>query len=268
MSDTPPERPKQSTHAHVQAQFGPVADAYVTSASHAAGRDLARMVELARPVGHEHVLDVATGEGHTARVFAAQTAHVVASDLTLPMILAARRHLTAYGLTNVAYCCAAAESLPFANASFRIVTCRVAAHHFADPGAFAAESARVLKPGGQLIISDHLGLDDASLDAFMDMFERWRDPSHVRAYRESEWQCFFEQAGLQFMHSEQDPREPYDFETWTARMRMPPHERLALETWLLAAPARCRDFFEIVEQDHHVRSLRGHFGILVAQKKI
>lgn len=250
----------------VQAQFAPVANAYVTSATHAAGVDLARLVTLAAPRGTERLLDVATGGGHTALAFAPQVRSAVASDLTLAMLLAAREHITAQNITNVTFCRNAAETLPFADASFDLVTCRIAAHHFADARAFASESARVLRPGGLLLISDHIGLEDPELDAFMDRFERWRDPSHVRAYTLAEWSAFFAGTGLQVEHTENDPREPYEFVSWTARMRMPADERDALERWLLAAPARFREVFAIVEEQGRVVSLRGHFGIIVARK--
>ncbi len=249
-----------------QAQFAPVASAYVTSATHAQGADLARLVALAAPTGGEHLLDIATGGGHTALAFAPYVRSVVASDLTMAMLNAARQHLATKNITNIGYCRAAAEALPFASASFDLVTCRIAAHHFADVSAFVAEAARVLRPGGRLLIADHIGLEDTELDAFMDRFERWRDPSHVRAYSYSEWHTLCAAANLRVDHTEDDLREPYDFASWTARMRMPDAERTALEQWLLAAPQRCRGFFAIVANDNHIVSLRGTFGIIVASK--
>lgn len=251
----------------VQQQFAPVASAYVTSSTHAHGADLARLVELAELSGNERVLDVATGGGHTALAFASHARFVVACDLTLSMLQAAEQHITTQHITNVSYCRARAEHLPFAHESFHIVTCRVAAHHFADIQAFVTETARILKPGGKLLVSDHIGLSDKHLDAFMDKFERWRDPSHVRAYTWKEWHQFCRAAGLHLEKTEQDMREPYEFESWTARMRMSEENRAALEAWLLQAQPRFREFFQIVAQDGHVVSLQGTFGILVALKK-
>lgn len=250
----------------VQSQFAPVASSYVTSTTHAQGSDLARLVALAAPTGTEHLLDVATGGGHTALAFAPHVRYAVASDLTLSMLVAARQHMHEQSQHNVAYCRAAAESLPFAADSFDLVVCRVAAHHFADIRAFVAESARILRPGGRLFVSDHIGLDDPDLDAFMDRFERWRDPSHVRSYTFTEWREFCAQAGLAVTHTEDYPWEPYDFPAWTARIRMPAAERASLERWLLDAAPRYRDFFNIVEEHGAIRSLRSTFGIVVARK--
>lgn len=266
-ASTPDQGDVSEQWSRVQSQFAPVASSYVTSTTHARGADLTRLVELAAPTGTEYLLDVATGGGHTALAFAPHVSLAIASDLTLSMLEAARQYITTHNIPHVYYCRAAAEALPFAPASFDLVVCRVAAHHFADIRAFVAAAARVLRPTGRLIVSDHIGLDDTDLDAFMDRFERWRDPSHVRAYSFAEWQTFCEESGLSFEHAEEYPWEPYDFAAWTARIRMPEVERDALEHWLLDAPPRYREFFALVVQDNKVVSLRGTFGILVARKK-
>jgi SAM-dependent methyltransferase len=250
----------------VQAQFAPAAQAYVTSATHAHGGDLQRLVALAAPRGHEMALDVATGGGHTALAFAPKVRHVIASDLTFSMLQAARGHIAAQGVANVSYLRAEAEQLPCAPASLDLVTCRVAAHHFADIRAFVRSAAAALRPGGLLLVSDHIGLEDAEADSFMDRFERWRDPSHVRAYSYAEWRGFCADAGLEVTYAEDDPREPYEFASWTARLRMPDSERDALAGWLLAAPPHLRERFAVVERAGQVESLQGTFGIIVARK--
>ncbi len=182
------------------------------------------------------------------------------------MLQAARDHIQQQGDLSVTYCRTAAEALPFAAASFDLVLCRVAAHHFADIRAFVHEAARVLRPGGQLIVSDHIGIDDPQLDAFMDRFERWRDPAHVRAYSYAEWRELCGAATLGVVHTEDFPWQPYDFRDWTARIGMPDAERDALEQWLLGAAPHCRDFFELRSAGGRVLSLRSTFGIIVAEK--
>jgi SAM-dependent methyltransferase len=266
MATDPLDTDKEKIQRLVQAQFGPVAAAYVSSSTHAQGADLARLLQVAALAGDETVLDVATGGGHTALAFAPHVRHVVALDLTLDMLQAARQHISGRGWHNVSYCRAPAEALPLAAGCCERVVCRVAAHHFADIRAFVAAAARVLRPGGRLIVSDHIGLQDAELDSFMDRFERWRDPGHVRAYSFAEWHEFCSAAGLKVEHQEDFPWQPYEFADWTARIRMPAAERDALERWLLQAPPRCREFFNIVAQDGRIVSLQGTFGIVVAAR--
>ena len=87
-----------------------------------------------------HVLDVATGAGHTALAFAPLVARVVASDITGEMLAEAAKLAGARGLANVETAHAEAGNLPFPDASFDLVTCRLAAHHFPAPAAFVARS--------------------------------------------------------------------------------------------------------------------------------
>lgn len=87
-----------------QAQFGQAAEQYVTSAVHARGSDLQRMLELAQLRGTEHILDVATGGGHTAGVFAVHVPHVVAYDITFKMLCAARSLAAQQQIVNMNFC--------------------------------------------------------------------------------------------------------------------------------------------------------------------
>jgi SAM-dependent methyltransferase len=251
----------------VQAQFGAAAQDYVTSVTHAKGDDLRRLVELAQLRGDEQVLDIATGGGHTALAFAPHVREVVAGDLTPRMLEAAESFIRGQGITNVRFEQADAEELPFAPATFDIVTARIAPHHFPHPRRFVSEAARVLRPGGLFLLDDNMAPEDAELDLFMNRFEQWRDPSHVRAHRISEWCGWMAEAGLLVEHTGPLERKIYHFADWTARMRMPDAERGALETWLLAAPPRCAEFFQIVVEDGRVRSLCGMCAIIAARRE-
>src|SRR5207244_1574598 len=100
------------------------------------------------------------------------------------------------GAANVAFVGGDAGTLPFRDGSFDIVTCRTAAHHFADVAAAIRQIQRVLRPGGALLLQDILGHDDSEASAFMSEVERRRDPSHVRSYRAVEWKAFLRAAGV------------------------------------------------------------------------
>jgi ubiquinone/menaquinone biosynthesis C-methylase UbiE len=217
-------------------RFARYAQGYVTSRDHAQGSDLDRLLEIAQPQPGWVVLDVATGGGHTALQFAPHVARVVASDLTPEMLAAAQAHVTAQGATNVTFRLADAEALPFEEATFDLVTCRIAPHHFADAPHFVRESARVLKPGGSLIIQDHLRPDGEETARYVEAMEKLRDPSHNRAYSEPEWRAMFRQAGLTVTHVERLIRR-HAFLPWAERQGCTPDVIARLGELLAHAPA-------------------------------
>ena len=227
----------------VQAQFGPSAAAYVTSAGHAGGDDLERLLAWGRACRPGRALDVATGGGHTALAFASVAARVVAYDLTEPMLRAGRDFIRGRGATNVAFAAGDVAALPFRDGAFDVVTCRIAPHHFADVAAAIRQIHRVLRPGGSFLLQDILGHDDPDANAFITEVERRRDPSHVRAYRASEWKAFLRAAGLTVM-DEGVVRKVRVWDEWTARTRMTPGARRDLEALVRRAPERCRAAFD------------------------
>src|SRR3979409_1446367 len=99
---------------------------------HARGASLGRLVELVQPKASWQALDVATGAGHTAAAFAPHVARVIASDPTAEMLQGAAKTATARGFANMETAPADAEALPFEDARFDLVTCRIAPHHFPD----------------------------------------------------------------------------------------------------------------------------------------
>lgn len=252
--------------ALVQAQFGANAHGYVTSTTHATGSDLQRMIDLAQPHPDEQVLDIATGGGHTALAFAPHVAEVVASDFTPQMLAAAQQHAAERGAPNIVFQYADAEALPFADASFAIVTTRIAPHHFPNPAQFVREVARVLRPGGRFVLNDNMAPAEPELDAFMNRFEQWRDPGHVRAYTVEEWVMWMIEAGLAVTHVEPLHAKRYQFADWASRMAMQPEEQAALEQWLLHAPPACATFFDLKQEHNRLQSLCGMFSIIVAQR--
>lgn len=251
--------------AQVQSQFGASARDYVTSAGHAGGDDLDRLVAWGRARGAPRVLDVATGGGHTALAFAAFTPTVISTDLTLPMLEAARDFIRGKEAGNVRFLAADVEALPWRDASFGVVTCRLAAHHFPALLPALKEIARVLRPGGSLLVEDILGHDDRELAAFVLEVEKRRDPSHVRAFTHREWEAFLKAAGLTVIdEGTLTKRRPW--EDWTARMRMTAEAKADLEGFVRAAPERCRESFGFVIEDGSIQSFSDRLLLLRADK--
>jgi len=255
----------ESQKARVQAQFGPSAAAYVTSAGHATGPDLEQLLAWGRKRGAARVLDIATGGGHTALAFSRFTPSVVAMDLTLPMLQTAREFMIGQGAGAIRLLAADAEALPFTAGTFGTVTCRLAAHHFPALLPALREVARVLRAGGSLLVQDILGHDDEEAAAFITEVERRRDPSHVRAFRQLEWTAFLRAAGLTVM-DEAVMSGRRDWAEWTARMRMTPEARAGLERFVLAAPVQCRAAFDFAIEDGRIVSFSDRLLLLRADR--
>ncbi len=212
----------------VQAQFGANAAKYSTSVVHAKGASLQRLVDLVEPKSTWSALDVATGAGHTALTFAPHVGSIIASDLTPQMLVEAAKLAADRKLSNFSTAPADAEKLPFADASFDLVTCRIAAHHFPDIPQFVREVKRVLKPGGTFALVDNVSPDAettpgfsahdlADAGAVYNRFEKIRDPSHGRAWSTAEWRNVVAAAGMKIRHVEHCPKA-MDFDTWCKTM--------------------------------------------------
>src|SRR3954454_23711317 len=92
------------------------------------------------------LLDCATGTGVVSRAALRVTKHVIGLDPSIGMLTAGRR------VARFDQVQARAESLPFADASFDLLTVGYAMRHFADLRATFAEYRRVLRPGGKVLI--------------------------------------------------------------------------------------------------------------------
>lgn len=168
------------------------ANAYVESDAHRQGEDLELLVGWS--AGARTALDVATGGGHVARRLREQGIQVVTCD-------------PAPGMNPDVIC--GAEDLPFADGSFDVVTCRTAAHHFADVRAAVRELARV--SGDRVLIVDTVNMGEAEEEA-----EKLRDPSHVRNYSDAEWRQLVVDAGLG-VDDVRLLKHTFDFQAWLDR---------------------------------------------------
>lgn len=110
-------------------------------------RRVAADVRARRPTW---VLDLATGSGDLAAAVAAACpdARVVGADFCAPMMVHARQR----GLTDLVV--ADGLALPFVDGAFDVVTIGFGLRNMADYGAALREMARVLRPGGSLMILD------------------------------------------------------------------------------------------------------------------
>lgn len=204
----------------VTAQFGPRAASYVNSVTHSQGEDLARLAAMVAGQGEATLLDLGCGGGHAAFAVASQVKEVVAYDLSQDMLDAVAAEAKRRSLENITTRQGAVEHLPFPDASFDFVVTRFSAHHWHDLDAALKEARRVIKPGGRAAFIDVVSPGTPLLDTFLQAFELFRDPSHVRDYSVAEWRAALQAAG--FAVTEVTPRRvPIAFQPWIERIGTP-----------------------------------------------
>jgi len=111
-------------------------------------------VAVARVRPGDAVLDIAGGTGDLARAFAGPVGSrgvVVHTDINEAMLRQGRDRLLDEGIVLPTLLCDA-ESLPFASASFDLVSVAFGLRNMTHKDKALAEMARVLKPGGRLLV--------------------------------------------------------------------------------------------------------------------
>jgi ubiquinone/menaquinone biosynthesis C-methylase UbiE len=131
------------------------------------GRD-ARPWVCAQASGN--VLDVAIGTGLNLPHYP-PGARLTGIDLSPVMLAAAAKRAADLGL-SVELSEAQAEHLPFDDASFDTVVCTLSLCSVADDRAAIAEMHRVLRPGGQLLLLDHVAATSRILLALQRLWEK------------------------------------------------------------------------------------------------
>jgi ubiquinone/menaquinone biosynthesis C-methylase UbiE len=205
----------------IREQFTRQAEAYVRMRQTSDEPGLEALVRLSGAAPEHRVLDVACGPGFLTMAFAARCAHAIGVDATDRFVELARAEAAARNLDNIEFRAGDAEVLGFADATFDIVSCRAAFHHFPHPERVLREMRRVMKPDGRMLVADMLGSEDSALAAYHNRIERLCDPTHVRALPESEFARLFGAAGLRILLSPTMEID-YDFEEWVAHGGPPP----------------------------------------------
>ncbi len=113
-----------------------------------------RMVEIAGEGPFDVFVDLGTGTGRMLEIFADRFAQGVGYDVSHEMLAIARANLEAAGVSNAQARHGDLFSLPAENESADIVCVHHVLRYLAEPDAAVVEAARILKPGGRLIISD------------------------------------------------------------------------------------------------------------------
>lgn len=112
------------------------------------------VVDSAEPLPGR-VLDIGTGRGFTAIELARRGASVTTIDLSEEMLESAWLHAVDTGVAErIEFHLADGGDLPFEEGSFEVVIMTNVLHHLENPATVLPEIARVLMPGGRLVVSD------------------------------------------------------------------------------------------------------------------
>ncbi len=182
---------QQNGRDHVVKEYSLLAPEYDTRWSfyiEATTRETIARVSLAPGA---RLLDVGCGTGALLEKLAQNfpQATLVGVDPVPEMLAVARGRLSASTELGGGW----AEELPFADDSFDTVVSCNAFHYIRQPVEALQEMTRVLRPGGEIIITDWC--DDYLACRICDWYLRWFSPAHFKVYRERDCLRLLQEAG-------------------------------------------------------------------------
>jgi len=169
----------------------------------------AKLLELLPPHGLRDFVDVGTGTGRILELVAPRAEHAVGIDLSREMLAVARARMEQAGLRNASVRHGDMYQLPWPAGSFDAAVLHQVLHFADDPAAAIAEVARVLRPGGTLVIVDFAPHELEYLRT---------EHAHLRlGLREADMQQWFRSAGLMPQSTSELPGDPLTVTIWCAR---------------------------------------------------
>ena len=178
---------------------------------HVDEREIDRALLAVFPDRVGDLLDVGTGTGGILRLLADRTDRGVGIDLSREMLAVARANLEAAGCRHCHVRHADMYRLDMTESSFDAVAIHQVLHYADDPAAVIAEAARVLRPGGMLLIVDFAPHELESLRA---------DHAHRRlGFADQEISAWCEDAGLAAGGVTHFAGDPLTVTVWTAERR-------------------------------------------------
>lgn len=138
------------------------------------------------PLGR--LIDIGTGTGRMIELFAPGATHALGIDKSSEMLRLARAKLGEQGLANAELRQADLYALPLGDGAADVAILHHVLHFAQQPGAAIAEAARVLAPGGRLLIADFAPHDREELRA--------RDAHTRLGFADAQIERWFAAAGL------------------------------------------------------------------------
>ena len=178
------------------------------------------------------MVDSGCGPGLVAEAFLAAGFQVHGFDLSSEMVTRARARNARFG-TRAAF---EQRSIYEVRDAFDAAVSRYVLHHSPDPARFVAHQMRLLRPGGILVLCDHLTDPERGRAEWHQEIERLRDRTHTQNPTGGTLVDFLAAAGLTDVRLEEEAFD-LDFDEWFDR-GTPAADKVAVRKIVLAGTAR------------------------------
>lgn len=234
----------EATDSHtvsIRDEFAHQADSFARSPTMSLAETLDAVVDLVPADTEARWVEIACGPGLIARAMAPRVGSVQGFDLTPTMVEKARSDAAAAAVENVGFELGDATALDVPDDTFDGAITRFSLHHIPAPVRVLEEMRRVVRPGGYVIVADHVTDEDGAAAAWHEQIERLRDPSHWACLTPAGIAALGARAGLE---PELDRIVPFEinFDEWIGRGSGGPANAELIERLLGEAPATVASF--------------------------
>ncbi len=233
-----------SADAHagsIRDEFAHQADSFAANPVAHMSETLDAVVDLVPEDAAASWIELACGPAAISRALARRVGRVQGVDLTPEMIAKANAEAARAGVENLSFALGDATALDFEDDSFDGAVTRFSLHHIPAPQRVVEEMARVVRPGGLVVIADFVTDEDCAVAAWHEQIERLRDPSHWACLTSARLLATGERAGLTLDSEQLIPFE-IDYTRWLDRGSGGPANAALIDRLLAEAPANVASF--------------------------